>query len=60
MAKNHSHTDGHGNSMTEWARWGRFTENENLPSGFFDSSNEVPGRTDYNATKDQLFLMNRC
>ena len=27
MAETHRHTDRHGNSMTESAQWGRFSEN---------------------------------
>ena len=28
MAHNHGRTDGHGDSMTESAQWGRFSENQ--------------------------------
>ena len=28
MTKSSRHTDGHGDSMTEFAQWGQFNENE--------------------------------
>ena len=36
-----THTDGHGDSMTNSAQWGRVGENENHASGLIDSLNEA-------------------